>query len=270
MEKSKNISLDNDSIIRLVGCLMPIVIMAMLTKVYINPQTSIEFISNTFFLVIILLGVYVYLSIMQIVDDFPKFVINNRWKRKKASLKSETQELIVPIEMKEKVGAQEDVSVIVSIEDNEVIGICDIQEQKIKELRENKVKQESLIKEEKLKIAFEYTVEVLAPYVSENDMNILYENIKLYTEKGDFENMKPITVKEVTVKDLKHYGWNLWNHFGIKVNQKNIALFLKKTFEKRMGAIKISSLTGNLPVDGDEGIITIKKSLNEFKKVTID
>lgn len=233
-----------------------------------------NFTSNMVFVVGLILGSVFYaliqLLLMDAINIF--FKKKNRNKEIDQSVEKITHNIEEAEQVKNDVKLEESKEEIIII-NNAKVGIpekVDIREKKIKEIRENKEKQESLIKEEKLKIAFEYTLEELAPYVSENDMSLLYTNIKLYAENGDFENMKPITVKEVTVKDLKHYGWNLWNHFGIKVNQKNIALFLKKTFEKKMGAIKISSLTRNLPVDGDEGIITIKKSLNEYKKVTID
>lgn len=232
------------------------------------------FTSNMAFLIVLILGGVFYALIQLLLMD----AINIFFKKKNSNKEIDLSVEKITDTIEEAEQQKNDVKIeeskeeikLIDNEEKEFAEKVDIREKKIKEIRENKEKQESLIKEEKLKIAFEYTIEVLAPYVSENDMSILYKNINLYTEKGDFENMKPITTKEVTVKDLKHYGWNLWNHFGTKVNQENIALFLKKTFEKKIGAIKISSLTGNLTVDGDEGIITIKKSLNELEKVTID
>lgn len=233
-----------------------------------------NFTSNIVFIACVILCFSLYSLIQLVLMDFLNIFFKKKIRKKEIdqSVEKITDNIEEVVQQKNNVKLEEGKEEI-KIMDNEEKEFAEIivaSDKTIKEIRENKEKQESLIKEEKLKIAFEYTIEVLAPYVSENDMSILYKNIKLYTEKGDFENMKPITTKEVTVKDLKHYGWNLWNHFGTKVNQENIALFLKKTFEKKIGAIKISSLTGNLTVDGDEGIITIKKSLNELEKVIID
>ncbi|MCG8722640.1 hypothetical protein G1K63_03740 [Tenacibaculum finnmarkense] len=241
MEKNKNISLDNDTIINFLGCLIPIIIIAMLTRAHLSPQASNEFIANILFGVIILTGIYVYMALMQIIEKLTPVLTKNFFNKSKIKEYNNKNEFITAIEKKE-----------------------------ISEVINKRQKKTQETKKQKLKTAIKYTQEEFTSYVTAGDLIKLCEYVQLYSEKENLENIKPINIKELTVKDLKHFGWNLWNHFDKKVNQENIALFLKKTFENKIGSIKTSSLKGNLTIDGGEGIIKIKDNLTELDKVTID
>lgn len=94
-----------------------------------------------------------------------------------------------------------------------------------KEQLQNKAKEQ----EESLNIALEYTRKTFAPYVSDNDIEILLRNVQAYANKLSLENLHPIkTEKELQTLDLRHFGWNIWNFFKPR-NQMDVAHFLKKS-----------------------------------------
>ena len=83
-----------------------------------------------------------------------------------------------------------------------------------------------------IEVALNYTQLVLAPYITDSAMEELLYNIKIYATKDDFIKLKPIKVKDLQYYDLFHFGWNIWNHFGIRVrrNQMEVAEFLRIIF----------------------------------------
>ncbi len=182
-------------------------------------------------LIIILLSILFFKSISELISNFKK----NKMRKQKDYLNNESKQVSLP-EMKEDI--------------------------RIK--REQAQQEKSIEIQEKLKIAIEYTKKEFALYTSIENLIVLCENIKIYAEKGNLENIKSISVQELTVKDLRHFGWNIWNHFETKRNQKEIGLFLKGAFSKALENVKINSLTGNLTVDENEGLIKIIRCLKTY------
>lgn len=124
---------------------------------------------------------------------------------------------------------------------------------------QNKAKQQ----EEKLNIALDYTRKTFAPYVSDEHIELLCENIKIYVDKLGAVKLQTIKVKELTAIDLRHFGWNIWN-FSKPRNQMDIAHFLKVVFPDIFKEADVETIKRHLKDDDLKGIIKIRESLSEY------
>ena len=82
----------------------------------------------------------------------------------------------------------------------------------------------------------------------------------MYAEKLNFENIKPIIVKDLSNLDLYHFGWNLWNHFK-PIKQEDISKLLKMAF-LALKDIEVDSIKSHLKDDPKKGIIKIIDNLS--------
>lgn len=75
------------------------------------------------------------------------------------------------------------------------------------------------------------------------------------------KDLKPVKVKELTISDLRHFGWNIWNHFKPR-NQMDMASFLKDVFPDVFKEAEVESVKRHLKDDEKKGVIKIEKSLD--------
>ena len=68
-------------------------------------------------------------------------------------------------------------------------------------------------------------------------------------------------VKELTAVDLRHFGWNIWNFYKPK-DQERIALFLKKVFPDAFKNTEVKSIKRHLKDDELKGVIKIEEKLS--------
>ena len=116
-------------------------------------------------------------------------------------------------------------------------------------------------KEDKLNTALDYTRNTFALYLSDNDLDIICQNIQIYIDKLDFDNLKPVRVKTLTALDLRHFGWNIWNSFKPR-NQMNIAHFLKTVFPDVFREAEVESIKRHLKDDERKGLVKIEERIN--------
>jgi hypothetical protein len=130
------------------------------------------------------------------------------------------------------------------------------------EIRTEKQKQLDEQYAEKLKAAIRYTQEILAPYVSDTNMDVLCKNVEIYAAGNDLENItiQPVRVKELTTTDICHFGWNIWNHFDV-TDQWEISRFLKTVFEEKLKGIEIKTIKKKLKIFEPNSTIQIQESL---------
>lgn len=113
---------------------------------------------------------------------------------------------------------------------------------------------------EKQNIALEYTRNSFALYVSDEHLKVLLQNVQVYINKLDFKNLKPVKIKELSINDLRHFGWNIWN-FHKPRNQMDIAHFLKVVFPDAFKETEVDSIKRHLKDDELKGIIKIRENL---------
>lgn len=114
---------------------------------------------------------------------------------------------------------------------------------------------------EKLNIALSYTRECFALYVSDEHLETLINNVRGYIDKMNFDELKPIKTKELSVIDLRHFGWNIWNLYKPR-NQMDIAYFLKTVFPDAFREAEVESIKRHLKDDELKGAIKIEERLD--------
>jgi len=123
--------------------------------------------------------------------------------------------------------------------------------------------------EKKIEESQLYTKKIFESYANAEQIDIIFENIVLVIEKKDFNNLRKVTIStNITPLDLYHYGWNIWKHFNkikrfIKMDQLEIATFLKHTFPETLKKVDEYSIKSHLKDDNRVGIITIKEDISK-------
>lgn len=107
-----------------------------------------------------------------------------------------------------------------------------------------------------------YTVQELALYLTESELQQLCEHIRFfqYATENEYKQIKiPIAV-DATLKsiDLMHFGWNIGNQF--KKTGIETATFIKRVFAERLKESEISTIKRKLRAEGT-CIIKIKEKL---------
>ncbi|MCT3662962.1 hypothetical protein HZR00_10645 [Elizabethkingia anophelis] len=116
-----------------------------------------------------------------------------------------------------------------SKDDNEkhLNGFSDIEKIRIRA----KAREEELI-QEKLELIVQYTKEKLALYTTDEDLYKLCDYLVVFLRDGKIENINPIKVTVLSPADLRHFGWNVWNHYRGKNKRIDVAKFLKIVFSQ--------------------------------------
>jgi hypothetical protein len=130
----------------------------------------------------------------------------------------------------------------------------------LKDIRVGQLQNKAKEQEEKLNVVLDYTRNCFALYVSDEHLETLIRNVQVYINRLDTKELKPIKVKELTINDLRHFGWNIWN-FSKPRNQMDIAYFLKIVFPDAFKDTEVESIKRHLKDDELKGIIKIKEKL---------
>lgn len=132
--------------------------------------------------------------------------------------------------------------------------------EKIREERQNAARNQ---KQERIDTAVRYARQEFALYLSDDGLEQLGNNIIIYAEGINFENIKPVKVKELSNLDLYHFGWNIWNYFKTS-RQDTAAQFLKLTFAEALKDVEQNSIKTHLKDDEQKGLIKIMEDLADF------
>jgi hypothetical protein len=132
----------------------------------------------------------------------------------------------------------------------------------LEEIRSEKQEQINQQKAEKLDVANYYTQQIFAPYISDVNMSLLCDYVKMYSEETSFEEItiQPIRIKELTTTDVCNFGWNIWNHFDIS-DQWEIARFLKAVFQDNLKDTDLKTVKKKLKIFEPNSTIKIQESL---------
>lgn len=167
------------------------------------------------------------------------------------NLKSENQKIVA------KDANDKETTVTTTIESDEKKTIPQ------KEIEEIRTQQQILIdknKQDKLEIALDYTRKKFALYTNDEDLSILCDAVKSYSDQKDISEDISITTTELSNLDLYHFGWNIWNYFKV-TNQDAIAKFLKLVFVS-LKDVEQGSIKSHLRDDEKKGIIKIEEIAN--------
>ncbi|MEQ3237595.1 hypothetical protein [Bacteroides cellulosilyticus] len=107
-----------------------------------------------------------------------------------------------------------------------------------------------------------YTVQELALYLTESELQQLCEHIRFfqYATENEYKQIKIPVAVDATLKsiDLMHFGWNIGNQF--KKTGIETATFVKRVFAERLKESEISTIKRKLRAEGT-CIIKIKEKL---------
>jgi hypothetical protein len=118
-------------------------------------------------------------------------------------------------------------------------------------------------KQARIDTAIRYAQQEFPLYASDDDLKQLGKNIIIYAEDIDFENIKPVKVKDLSNLDLYHFGWNIWNCFKA-TRQDKAAQFLKLTFADALKDVEANSIKTHMKDDEKKGLIKIIEDLADF------
>lgn len=128
-----------------------------------------------------------------------------------------------------------------------------------KQTAQQKIQQEQA---EVLENVLTYTVQELALYLTESELQQLCEHIRFfqYATENEYKQIKIPVAVDATLKsiDLMHFGWNIGNQF--KKTGIETATFVKRVFAERLKESEISTIKRKLRAEGT-CIIKIKEKL---------
>lgn len=209
-----------------------------------------EYTANVFFWICIGFGILMFAILSLFLNELVVNILNRFFKNKKKEL-PESQ---ISNENLEKVSEQQDTII------NPELSEYKIADKNIEQIR---AQQQSIIinkKQVKIDIAIHYTQKEFALYITDKDLKLLCDYVIMYAEKLNFENIKPIAVKDLSNLDLYHFGWNIWNHFK-PIKQEDTSKLLKKVF-LALEDIELDSIKSHLKDDPKKGIIKITDDLS--------
>lgn len=118
------------------------------------------------------------------------------------------------------------------------------------QIRLSAMKAKEQTEQEKLTTVLTYTRESFAPYMKEEDLNILCKYICLFHADKDIPKVARSVKVDSAIRtiDLMHFGWNIGYQFSKTGIQ--IATFIKRVFAEALKENEISTLKSKLRLDG--------------------
>lgn len=118
------------------------------------------------------------------------------------------------------------------------------------QIRLSAMKAKEQAEQEKLTTVLTYTRESFAPYMKEEDLNILCKYICLFHADKDIPKVVRTVKVDSAIRtiDLMHFGWNIGYQFSKSGIQ--IAIFIKRVFAEALKESEISTLKSKLRLDG--------------------
>ncbi|WP_287565519.1 hypothetical protein [Parabacteroides sp.] len=118
------------------------------------------------------------------------------------------------------------------------------------QIRLSAMKAKEQAEQEKLATVLTYTRESFAPYMKEEDLNILCKYICLFHADKDIPKVVRTVKVDSAIRtiDLMHFGWNIGYQFSKSGIQ--IATFIKRIFAEALKESEISTLKSKLRLEG--------------------
>jgi hypothetical protein len=217
------------------------VLIATLARLFALEFGTDNFSANIVFLLIVAISIAFFLSIQLILKNLinpyiGKLLLKIPYFRNKIEFKLHAYEVIEDSEVQQ---------ISLSLED----------------IRNEQLHNKAQEQHERLNIALNYARKIFASYASDEHIQSLCDNLKIYADKLNLGSLYPIRIsKELSSIDIFHFGWNIWNHFKVG-KQIDIAHFLKRIFPDILKDVEIETIKRHLKDDELKGIIKIQESL---------
>jgi hypothetical protein len=230
------------------------IFIGVIARIVLIEMGADEYTAGVFFWISTGFGILMFAILSLFLNDLTERLLNRFLKAKK----NESSESRIPSEDLEKIEEErQDVLIKPELSENKN-SARDIQQ--IREEQQNVIKHQ---KQARIDIAIRYAEQQFALYVSDDDLKQLRKNIIIYAEGINFENIKPVKVKDLSNLDLYHFGWNIWNCFKVS-RQDRAAQFLKLTFADALKDVEENSIKTHLKDDEQKGLIKIMEDFTDF------
>ncbi|CAI2768580.1 exosortase/archaeosortase family protein [Flavobacterium collinsii] len=230
------------------------IFIGVIARIVLIEMGADEYTAGVFFWISTGFGILMFAILSLFLNDLTERLLNRFLKAKK----NESSESRIPSEDLEKIEEErQDVLIKPELSENKN-SARDIQQ--IREEQQNVIKNQ---KQARIDIAIRYAEQQFALYVSDDDLKQLRKNIIIYAEGINFENIKPVKVKDLSNLDLYHFGWNIWNCFKVS-RQDRAAQFLKLTFADALKDVEENSIKTHLKDDEQKGLIKIMEDFTDF------
>ena len=155
-----------------------------------------EYTANVFFWICVGFGILMFAILSLFLNELVINILNRFFKNKKTEL-PESQ---ISNKNLEKISEQQDTII------NPELSEYKIPDRNIEQIREQQKNAITNKKQAKIDIAIHYTQKEFAFYTTNKDLKLLCDYVIMYAEKLDFDNITPITVKDLSNLDLYHFG----------------------------------------------------------------
>lgn len=262
---------------------------AVRNKIVSESHTDLN--ANFFFFMVLASCIGVYFLIHEGIKEFTDFFVKKSWKKRgitpqtatipdASNKESNNSEIEKPTTESQPL-TREDARMLLT----EVLAVkaekaSDDKEELVKTINENMLDLSNVAAnaaneiEAGLQRTFQeaclYTIEVLGPYMTKENLEILISRLSKFQRAGnktwsvlsasETVHKKVETHSPITKTDLYHYGWNMQQLFSKSGPQA--AYFLQSTFHEHFEDLQLKTIKGKLTLDADKGIIKINKEFS--------
>ena len=226
-----------------------------------------EYTANIVFWAITALSILFYALIILFLDGI--IVLFRKIFPKKGSSENSTEDFI-PSENPENLGEKQKQIVdehtpIYLVENSEENIVNQTTESvNLESVRKTQLQQKQQSEIAKLQIALDYTRNQFVLYVTDEDLDALYNAVSSYSKKEEIPNGISVHTKELSNLDLYHFGWNIWNYFR-PIKQEEISKLLKTIFVS-LDDIDLDSIKSHLKDEPQKGNIKIQEDLTGYQR----
>ena len=248
------------------------VIVGFISRYFYRKESNDDFGGTIIFLGAAGFAFVIYLLIIVLLDEFLEKTNFVEWVRKKVVKENvfDSEELIdcnnqskneiTEISNAESQTKEKGIVEFLPSKETGTLSESEIGNDSVKDFNKIRTQQQVLLdkkKQDKLDVALDYTRKKFALYTNDEDLSILCDAIKNYSDQKYISEDVSITTTELSNLDLYHFGWNIWNYFKV-TNQDSIAKFLKSVFAS-LKDVEQGSIKSHLRDDEKKGIIKIEE-----------
>ena len=151
---------------------------------------------------------------------------------------------IVPWVMKKLPKKNKSIPIVIEDNDNVSSEKEEMQEQSIKNIRQNAEKLCIEKQAAKINLFLEYSHLTMAPHITDDELLRLDEYIRCYAKDESLpDNLTPIKPNELKNPDMFHFGWNMAHYFGY--DKQDVVPWLQLVFLD-LRKLETSTIKGKL------------------------
>ena len=121
--------------------------------------------------------------------------------------------------------------------------------ERMQHIRDRHLQEQIILRQQVMSCIHDYLFSILPPYMSDKDIETLYENVELWQHSQEAPLLPTLTNGKLSTLDLRHLAWNIGER--LKWSGEERAFFIKQSFPNEFRDSDISSIRRNLRQQGD-------------------